>query len=492
MSLANDPLRFILYIFPWGETGTELENYPDGPDKWQRDLLEDIKQHIIKNDQRAISKQMKEAFQAATVSGHGIGKSSFVAWLIIFFMSTRQKCRGVVTANTANQLEGKTWAELSKWHNMALNRHWFKYTATKFSSTLDANGEKNWMFECVPWSEDRTEAFAGLHNASSTVVVIFDEASAISDKIWEVSEGAMTDGEPFWFAFGNGTRNTGRFRECFSKFRHRWRNVHVDSRQVKITNKVQIAKWVEDYGDDSDFVRVRVKGQFPRAGNLQFIGSDLVEGAVGREAIAELWEPLVIGVDVARYGDDQSIICVRKGRDARTHPMVKFRKTDTMTLAAAAVALAQQLKADAIFVDGTGVGGGVVDRIRQLKMDCFDINFSAKSDNYSPGDDSAKYANKRSEMWGNMKDWLKRGAVADDNDLKSDLMGVEYGYDERNCIQLEKKKDMKKRGQASPDNADALALTFAYPVEKRKNSGGLHAVHEVNFVSHEYDPLADA
>src|SRR5690606_38633063 len=112
----------------------------------------------------------------------------------------------------------------------------------------------------VPWSERNTEAFAGLHNAGKRIIVIFDEASAIPDIIWETTEGALTDvdTEILWFVFGNPTRNTGRFRDCFDggKFAHRWRQQKVDSRQVQRTNKKEIEDWIADYGLDSDFVRV--------------------------------------------------------------------------------------------------------------------------------------------------------------------------------------------------------------------------------------------
>jgi hypothetical protein len=179
-------------------------------------------------------------------------------------------------------------------------------------------------------------------------------------------------------------------------------------------------------------------------------------------------EPLIMGVDVARFGDDASVIRFRQGRDARSIPPIKLRGIDTMELAARVADESARYHAAAIFIDGGGVGGGVVDRCRQIGLSVTDVRFGAKSDRAPLEHDRAiGYANKRAEIWGNMRAWLRDGAVDADPELIADLTGVEYGYvlrDGRDAIQLERKEDMKRRGLASPDNGDALALTFSYPV----------------------------
>ena len=352
-----------------------------------------------------------------------------------------------------------------------INRDWFKATAT---AVFSAEGERErlWRADAIPWSEENTEAFAGLHNKGRRVILTFDEASAIADKIWEVSEGALTDEdtEIIWLAFGNPTRNTGRFRECFGRFRHRWDHGHIDSRLVEGTNKAQLEQWVRDYGEDSDFVRVRVKGVFPHAGSMQFISSALVEAAAraDRDVPRVRDEPLIMGVDVARFGDDASVIRFRRGRDGRSIPPIKLRGADTMELAARIADESTRHRVDAIFIAGGGVGGGVVDRCRQIGLNVTDVQFGAKSDRAPIGQDRPiGYANKRAEIWGNTREWLRGGAIDNDPELIADLTGVEYGYvlrDGRDAIQLERKEDMKRRGLASPNDGDALALTFAYPV----------------------------
>jgi hypothetical protein len=466
-----DPLGFVRYAFNWNERGGPLENHL-GPDDWQREILEEVARVIRAND---------AAHQFAVASGHGIGKGALTAWLILWAMSTRPHLNAVVTANTRSQLETKTWRELAVWHQRAVNKDWFDWTATRFAHR---RYRETWFAAALPWSENNSEAFAGLH--AENVLMIFDEASAIPDSIWDVAEGAMTTAGALWFVFGNPTRNSGRFRECFGRFRHRWSTRQIDSRDCRLTDKRKLGQWVEDYGNDSDFVRVRVKGEFPRAGSSQFISSEAAEAAARREAASTLLDPLVFGLDVARFGDDRSVLVRRRGRDARTDPPLVFRGLDTMQLAGRVAEQIEAMRPDAVFIDETGVGGGVVDRLRQLGHGVVGVNFGARGGRGSDGA-SALYANKGAEIWGAMKAWLEAGgAIPDDRALVDDLTGRDYGFNARNEIQLESKEDMKRRGLASPDLADALALTFAYPVGPRRFRGA-----ETAEVESAYDPFND-
>lgn len=463
-SFQHDPLGFSRYAYPWGEG--ELAG-STGPRKWQQGVLTSIGDHLSNPETRF------QPLMVSVASGHGIGKSALISQIVDWAVSTCDDCRVVVTANTDTQLRTKTWPEIGKWFRLSINSHWFNVTATAISSK-DKKHERSWRADAVAWSETNTEAFAGLHNQGKRIVVVFDEASAIADKVWEVTEGALTDEntEIIWVAFGNPTRNTGRFRECFGRLQHRWKTFQIDSRTVEGTNKSQLDKWVSDYGEDSDFVRVRVRGVFPRAGSNQLIPSDVVTAAATKEVHVLPEDPLVIGVDVARFGDDQSIIRFRRGRDARSIPPLKFRGLDTMQLAGRVAAVISEHRPDAVFIDETGVGGGVIDRLRQLNHDVIGVNFGSSADAPVDGE---RCANKRAEMWARMRLWLKTGgAIDNDRDLSNDLESVQYGYNTDNAIQLERKDDMKKRGLASPDDGDALALTFAYPVSKRQSDDSHH------------------
>jgi hypothetical protein len=453
---AADPLGFVRVAFPWGEPGPLKDK--KGPEAWQQKVLAEIRDGL---------KNPADVIREAVASGHGVGKSALVSWIILWGLFTCVNARVAVTANTEPQLRTKTWPELLKWYRLCLGREMFTSTAT--SLYRDEPGyRETWKADALTWSENNTEAFAGLHNEGSRIILIFDEASAIADKVWEVAEGALTDAntEIIWCAFGNPTRNVGRFRECFGRFRHRWNRQQVDSRTVSFTNKAQLEQWANDYGEDSDFMRVRVKGEFPRAGSMQFIDSERVAAASERHAEQDAGEPVVMGVDVARHGDDQTVIRFRRGRNARVLPPIKLRVPDLMQIASRVMEEAKSAGAKGIFIDVTGMGWGVYDRLQSLGLPgLVAVDFASAADRSNSSDAAARYANKRAEMWGFMRDWLKHGCIDKDPELLTDLVGVEYGYNANNEIQLERKQDMKKRGLASPDDADALALTFAYPVQ---------------------------
>jgi hypothetical protein len=309
---------------------------------------------------------------------------------------------------------------------MGITKHWYHLNSGGGSMNMyHLDHRETWRVDAQTCREENSEAFAGLHAAQATPFYIFDEASAVPDKIFEVREGGLTDGEPMTFDFGNPTRNTGRFFENMQgRFRHRYMRRHIDSRDVKITNKRLFDEWIKDYGLDSDFVKVRVLGQFPSAGELQFIPTADATQCIGLEVSVQPHDPLVMGVDVARFGSDQSVIYLRQGRDAESQGMHTFRGVDTMTLASKISEIAKQKSPDAIFIDGGGVGGGVVDRCRQIGLEVIEINFGSKAT--QPG-----YANLRAQMWGNLRDAIKDGIRLPDNpDLISDLTGLEYGYTE--------------------------------------------------------------
>ena len=461
-SFAYDPYAFVLWAFPWGEPGELADE--TGPDEWQTWVLQSIRDKLITLDQ---------AFQLAVTSGHGIGKSALVGWLVWWAYSTYPGLRGVVTANTENQLKTKTWVEIAKWHRLFIARDLFKCTATAIFAE-DEEKAREWRIDIVPWSERNTEAFAGLHNAGKRILIIFDEASAIPDIIWETTEGALTDKdtEILWFVFGNPTRNTGRFRECFEggKFAHRWLTREVNSMEVKRTNKKQLQQWVDDYGEDSDFCRVRIFGKFPREDASSFISRDIVEGACSRVVLKDSTAPIILGVDVARFGDDISVIWPRQGRDARTLPIQFFSGIPTTTLVQHIVQAYNNFGAACAMIDGGGVGGGVVDQCRALGLRVYDVQFGAKPDGFNR---DAKYLNKRAEIYGELREWLKTGAipaVIGGHNMTTEIPTTTYSITGKDQIQLEAKSMIKARGEVSPDFTDALACTFAFPVAERPRS----------------------
>jgi hypothetical protein len=481
-SVSSDPLGYVMGAFPWGEPGTRLAD-SSGPEPWQRDLLLRVGAGLI---------NLNQAIQEATASGHGVGKSACVSWLIKWSLETLPDTRGVVTANTETQLKTKTWSELGKWHHMSITRDLFKLTAT---ALFHRDHERTWRIDMVAWSERNTEAFAGLHNQGRRILVIYDEASAIPDVIWETTEGALTDKDTqiLWLVFGNPTRNSGRFKECFGSgpLGESWHTRQVDSRQVSFTNKAQIDKWIRAYGEDSDFVRIRVYGMFPRVGEMEFFNATDVEEAASREAVSHISDPLALGVDVARYGKNSSVIYPRKGRDARTYERRRFQGLSTVQLADQVFEANFQLHADGLMVDGGGVGGGVVDQIRAKALHCFEVQFGAKDDtpHHTWGSQGERYANKRSGMYGACRAWLKTAAIPSDPALLRQFHAIKYVINKRDEIQLISKEDMLKLDpDLELDDLDALVTTFAHALAPHEMAGGEHIRRPL--VEHEYDPIA--
>jgi len=471
---THDPLGYALYAFPWGETDTELAD-ATGPRDWQAEAFDEIGQHLSNPATRF------EPLMLARASGHGIGKSAFISMLIKWGMDTCEDCKVVVTANTENQLRTKTWPEIAKWQRLSITRDWFTTTATAIYAN-DPSHTKAWRADAIPWSENNTEAFAGLHNKGKRIILVFDEASNIADLVWEVAEGALTDEgtEIIWVAFGNPTRNTGRFRECFRKYRHRWKCKQIDSRTVEGTNKAQIEKWAADYGEDSDFFKVRVRGIFPDASETQFIPTGMTEEALTR-IVTEAQvahAPVIIGVDPAYSGADDAVIYLRQG----LHSKLLWRgskTTDDLIMAKRIADYEDQYRADAVFIDfgyGTGlksIGDGW-GRAWTL------IPFGGKSTD-------PQMLNKRGEMYNNVKTWLKLGGALDERETAEDLSAVEYKVRVDGKVVLEPKEDVKDRLGRSPGCGDALALTFAFPVSKKMHS--LPGQQQGRAIT-EYDPYA--
>ncbi len=465
-----DPLGFVQHCYPWGEPNTPLADH-DGPDIWQREALAEIGRQVRARAFDGVN--AVAPIRIAVSSGHGIGKSTLQAWLVDWIMSTRPNCRGTITANTAVQLDTKTWAAVQNWTRLCITAPWFEINTQRmyFKGRRDA-----WF--CGPQSckEENSEAFAGQHAANSTSFYVVDEGSAVPDKIYEVAEGGLTDGEPMIFVFGNCTRSQGQFhRLCFGSDRDLWHPVIVDSRSSKFTNKAQIEEWAAQYGEDSDFFRVRVRGLPPSASDLQFIGTALVAGAQTRQVEPLDDDPLVAGLDVARGGADNAVIRFRRGLDARSIPPIKVpgeKVRDSSKLVALACDVldrefvcgdTKKRKVVMLFVDGTGVGGPIYDRLVQLGYGdrVMEVQFGSEAPETTQ---NQKVANMRAWMWMKCRDWLPRGAIDADPRLEQDLTAPGYTHDRHDRLVLESKEHLKARGVDSPDDADALCLTFAAPV----------------------------
>jgi hypothetical protein len=459
-----DPLGFVKFAYPWGKPGP-LEKY-SGPDEWQAEFLKELGEEVRKRGFDGVQPVLPIRF--TTASGHGIGKSVLVAFIVNWIMSTRPHAKGTVTANTFQQLSTRTWATIQTWTKRCITGHWFVVTGERM---FHAKFKDSWFCSAQSCKEDNSEAFAGQHAANSTSFYVFDEASAVPDKIHEVAEGGLTDGEPMFFMFGNPTRSRGAFhRATFGVERNRWIVRSIDSRTCKFSNKELIEQWRQDRGEDSDFFRVRVLGLPPTVDDSQFIDIERITEAQKRQVAVLNDEPLIAGVDLAWGGEDFNVVRFRRGKDARSIPPIRIPGEKTRDAAVMVVKLSDLLtdgikgqKIHTMFIDSAGISGAVGSRLRQLgHSNVIEINFGADSPD-------PKYRNMRAYMWGRMKDWLLTGAIDSDPRLECDLIGPGYELDSKVRIQLESKDEMKKRGVDSPDDGDSLALTFAQTVAVPRN-----------------------
>jgi hypothetical protein len=441
--IKDSPLNFVALVFPWGVKGTPLENFK-GPRKWQREVLQDIATHIEQNKGRLDF----DVMQAAISSGRGIGKSALVSWITIWMLSTRIGSTTVISANS-------DWFEVSATRVMPAK--WL----TELVERDLKKGTRYWGVEGRLWSAENPDAFAGVHNYDG-VLVIFDEASGIDDAIWAVTGGFFTENTPnrFWLAFSNPRRNTGYFYEAFNSKRAFWQTRVVDARTVEGTDKAVYERIIQEYGPDSSQAHVEVYGMFPSAGDDQFISSLIVDEAMAREKYKDLSAPIIIGVDPARFGADATVIAVRQGRDIVN--ITRYRGDDTMTVVGYVIDAIDEYKPALVVIDEGGLGAGIVDRLKEQRYKIKGVNFGNKAKN------PVMYGNMRAQMWGEMREWLKSASIPTDRFLKTDLISPKMKPDSRGTIFLESKKEMKARGLASPDAADAICVTFAFPVAHRE------------------------
>ena len=422
------------------------------PDDWQAAVLYDIAHHPL----------------VSVRSGQGVGKTSLEAWVVIWFLCCRPNPKVVCTAPTRQQLHDVLWAEVAEWLEGSMVKNLLKWTKTKIYMI---GHEERWF--ATARTATKPENMQGFHE--DYMLFIVDEASGVADPIMEAIDGTLSGPENKLLMCGNPTRTSGYFYRSHHQNRADFRTHKVSSRDSKRTNRKNIERLEKQYGRDSDVVRVRVDGEFPRAEPDTFIPLELAEAAAMREvyirADGELEipdaEPLEIGVDVARFGDDETVIVPRVGLLV---PLIKtYTKKDTMETAGWVINLAKELMLKygrprcTVKIDDDGVGGGVTDRIREvvreegLFIDVIDCHNGGKADDHD------HYDNWGTEAWANVRDLLQAGEIQipNDEDLIAQLSTRKYTVTSKGRVILESKKDMKKRGLRSPDRADALVLAFA-------------------------------
>lgn len=398
----------------------------------------------------------KPGAHAAVKSGHGTGKSTSFAWLALWGLTCFSDVKIGCTAPTAHQLQDVLWPEIRKWRDRMLE---------PWRSAVDVTSDKVTVRDTDNFAVARTarkdnpDAMQGLH--ATVMIFLIDEASGIDDVVFEVAQGALSTPGARVVMAGNPTRTTGYFHRAFHVNRAYWDCYTFTCIDSPLVSSDYVKQMRDEYGEDSDIYRVRVAGEFPSGGDMQFIRLTDVERAATRIVRDDAFDfaPVLLGVDVAWYGGDESVIFKRQGLWSQI--VWHAHNVDPTTLSGIVAQLEDEHQADAVFVDATGIGAGVLSNLISLGRMPIRVDFGG-------GAAKKEYLNKRAECWGEMRKWIvDEGKLPDHQRLKDDLTGVEYQYNMTGKLQLERKEVMRKRGLASPDYADALALTFAAPVRPK-------------------------
>jgi hypothetical protein len=409
---------------------------------------------------RAVS---KPGAHVAAKSGHGTGKSTTLSWLILWGVCCWRDVKVPCTAPTKHQLEDVLWTEVRKWQARMVEpwKSSVKITVDKVA----LEGSPGYAVARTGRKEN-PEALQGFH--AGELLFVIDEASGIDDAVFEVAQGALSTPSSRVIMTSNPTRTTGFFYRAFHAQREDWEKLTFSCADSPFVAPGYIGQMEGEYGRDSDIFRVRVLGDFPGGGDLQFIRASDVEAAMSRDYGPEVYghAPVVLGVDVAWYGGDRSVIVLRQGLYARV--LWTVRECELAVLSGIVDEMWRKHGAQAVFIDSTGVGAGVVSNLRMMGRDPFAVSFGG-------GSSDPRCKNKRVECWSKMREWLtaengwlEAGQYAEQ--LKDDLTGPDYCYDLQGRLQLERKEDMRKRGVASPDFADALAMTFAFQVTQGRST----------------------
>ncbi len=411
---------------------------------------------------QAVSKEKRVTVR----SGHGCGKDASASWIASWFMSTRPFAKVVVTAPTNRQLRDIFLAEISKWLRRSLVADEF---IIRKDSIQHKEYPKEWWLRLISPSiratkEEQGETLAGLHG--DHLLIICDEASGIPDPTYIPLEGALTQADNKVLLIGNMTKNTGYFYDTHfhSEIKKNWTRLHWSSKDSTNVDASMPEYFERKYGLDSNVYRIRVLGDPPLQDENTLIPLWAAQQCIGNEFEVAEDEPLYLGVDVARYGDDTSVIMPRQG--LRIDPWETFRKLNTIDLGGFINQTYQELDADGAAIDVVGVGGPVADWLEKRNMpNLYQVNVTHASS------DIEKYHKLRDELWCRVRDNCLLGKYSFPDvkvngqqetlgeQLASELAAPRYTFNAHGGYLIESKKDMKSRGIASPNIADALCMT---------------------------------
>lgn len=429
-----------------------------GDELWevQADVIESVRDHP----------------ETAVRSCHGIGKSFLAARTALWFLYTHKPSLVITTAPTDRQVRGILWKEIRTAHAHARN----PLGGTVLTQEIKlAENWFAWGFTAPDYDPDRFQGFHEVH-----ILVIVDEAAGVSQEIYEAIDSILTSEHARLLLIGNPTDPVGRFADdfktpgvakhavaCtdtpnFTAFGISREDLVAGTWREKITGPLPAphlitphwaAKMITRWGADSQFAQARVWGEFPTAGTDTLIPLHWIEAAV--ERILPPSDPDELGVDVARFGSDETVIVRRQGPVARV--VKAFAQKDTMETSGEVRAALRETRATSAKIDAVGLGAGVYDRLHELKDPAVEMQSGAAAQ------DPERFANARAEWWWGLRERFETGDIdiENDEDLIAQLAAIKYKLNSRGQILIESKEDMKKRGLSSPDKGDALMLAFA-------------------------------
>jgi phage terminase large subunit len=410
------------------------------PQKWQAQALDAIAKH----DRVAIK------------SGHGVGKTAFESWVVLWWLMTHYPCKVAVTANSAHQLSDVLWTEIDRWaRNMPPA---FKDLLEFKSDKISLKGATDSFAVARTSRRENPESLAGFHSPHMLFVV--EEASGVPNVIFETASGALSTPGAKIIMCGNPTRSDGYFYDAFHNDRDKWHCITVSCEEGEYVDPKFIDEMAQKYGAESNVFKVRVLGEFPTQSDDVLLPLHLIEDAVTRDVEAGPTTPVVWGLDVARFGGDRSALAKRQG-NVLVEPIKTWQNKDLMELAGIVLseydAVPYSMRPQAIYIDAIGLGAGLADRLRELDMPAVAVSVSETA---SLKD---RFNRLRDELFWSCREWFEARDchIPDDGTLMAELSGIRYKYLSTGKLKVESKDEMKRRGQRSPDVADAFVLTFS-------------------------------
>ncbi|MZK53468.1 DEAD/DEAH box helicase family protein [Clostridium beijerinckii] len=446
---------------------TLLDTYWDNP-VW---FAEDMMNFHADKWQSEVLMALAQSPKVSVRSGQGVGKTGLESIVVTWYLCTRPFPKVIATAPTRQQLYDVLWAEISKWLASSKIENLLEWTKTKIY--MKGYSERWWA---TAKTATRPENMQGFHEDYMLFVV--DEASGVADPIMEAILGTLTGYENKLLMCGNPTRTSGTFYDSHNRDRDLYKTFKVSSLDSPRTSKDNIEMLRRKYHEGSDPWRVRVLGEFPKGESDSLISLEAAEMATTREVNISNDYILNIGADIARYGDDETIIAPRIG--GKVFNLLTYSKQSTMETSGRILRAVDEFKSEypqinrvKIKTDDDGLGAGVTDRLKEVVAQ-ERLNYEIiPIQNGSSAIEKDKYYNKASEMWDVMRGELDNNLscylqgkestvqLPNDDKLIKQLSNRKYSVDSKGKIQIESKKEMKKRIGESPDRADAVIYSFA-------------------------------